>query len=386
MANISVTYSFTNGTTIDADQINQNFTDIINGTSDGTKDFSINALTAASTATFNGNTTIGNASSDDLTVNASLASTIPVKTTNTYDIGGSSSAHRYLYLAAGGTYTARVGAGTASANWNLTLPTSAGSAYQSLRSGATAGTLAFSEARVPAASAPSGNVSKGISDGDCFILTPTADITLTLDNTFKSGRIVTIINLATAYDVTVKANDATTIFTLYRASRNQVLCGADSPATNTDWRVLNVVTSPWIVGASPSSQLGSGWGTISNGEQAYKRDGDQLHWWAKWENGTVTANAANCVLPLSLSIDTTKIGPSLKHIFPGRAYDLLNSGSTLPQFVCYYNSGSASAVYFAQASNADSITAGNVNAFFNNSDTITFHVVIPISGWGMYTG
>ena len=73
MANVSVSYTFSNSTTADATQVNQNFTDIINGTSDGTKDFSISALTCAGNVTFNGNTTIGNASSDDLTVTASLA-------------------------------------------------------------------------------------------------------------------------------------------------------------------------------------------------------------------------------------------------------------------------------------------------------------------------
>jgi len=76
MANISVTYSFTNGTSADADQVNQNFTDIINGTSDASKDMSINALTVAGALTANGNVTLGNSSGDDLTVTASLASTI----------------------------------------------------------------------------------------------------------------------------------------------------------------------------------------------------------------------------------------------------------------------------------------------------------------------
>jgi hypothetical protein len=58
MANITVTHTFVNGNVADASQMNTNFTDIINGTSDGTKDFSISAITCAGTATFNGSTNI----------------------------------------------------------------------------------------------------------------------------------------------------------------------------------------------------------------------------------------------------------------------------------------------------------------------------------------
>ncbi len=87
MAAPSYTYSITNGTTADASQVQQNFTDILNGCTDGTKDLSINALTCAGTATLNGNVNLGNASADDLSITASLASTLPIKTDVTYNIG-----------------------------------------------------------------------------------------------------------------------------------------------------------------------------------------------------------------------------------------------------------------------------------------------------------
>src|SRR3990167_8159938 len=99
MANITVTNTFTNSTTADATQVNTNFTDIINGTSDGTKDFSISALTCAGTATLNGAVTLGNASGDDITVTGSLASSIPIKTTNSYDIGSATIGLRSIYIA-----------------------------------------------------------------------------------------------------------------------------------------------------------------------------------------------------------------------------------------------------------------------------------------------
>jgi len=73
MANPSVTYTFTNGTTADGTQVSQNFTDLINGLTDGTKSLNIDAITAAGAATFNGNTIIGNSSGDTSTVNATMS-------------------------------------------------------------------------------------------------------------------------------------------------------------------------------------------------------------------------------------------------------------------------------------------------------------------------
>lgn len=58
MANVSVTNTFVTGTTIDPSQMNTNFTDIVNGTSDGTKDFNISALTCAGLGTFSASITV----------------------------------------------------------------------------------------------------------------------------------------------------------------------------------------------------------------------------------------------------------------------------------------------------------------------------------------
>lgn len=90
MASPSYTYSLTNGSTADASQVMQNYNDILNGVTDGTKDLSISALTVAGTATLNGNINLGNASADDITVTGSIASTIPIKTDDSFDIGTTS--------------------------------------------------------------------------------------------------------------------------------------------------------------------------------------------------------------------------------------------------------------------------------------------------------
>lgn len=54
MAAVSITYTFINGQTSDGPQVSQNFTDIINGLSDGTKDLTVAAL-SGSTLTLSGN-------------------------------------------------------------------------------------------------------------------------------------------------------------------------------------------------------------------------------------------------------------------------------------------------------------------------------------------
>lgn len=102
MASPSFTYTLANSTTADASQVMQDFNDILNGVTDGTKDLSISALTCAGTATLNGHVNLGNSSADDLTITASLASSLAIKTNNTYDIGSSTLGLRKLYLGNGG--------------------------------------------------------------------------------------------------------------------------------------------------------------------------------------------------------------------------------------------------------------------------------------------
>ena len=110
MAYTAVTYTFSNSTTSDATQVNQNFTDIINGLSDGTKDLSIAALTVAGTTTLNGAINLGNATTDDITITGYMASSLIPKTNQTYDIGTADLGLRALYLgvASAGAFTAKV--------------------------------------------------------------------------------------------------------------------------------------------------------------------------------------------------------------------------------------------------------------------------------------
>lgn len=89
MAYISVTNNFSNGTVANADDVDTNFANITDGLSDGTKDLNMMNATFAGTMTVNGNTVIGNAAADSMTVNASptFAATMVVSAPCTFNQG-----------------------------------------------------------------------------------------------------------------------------------------------------------------------------------------------------------------------------------------------------------------------------------------------------------
>lgn len=118
----SYTYALANGATADASQVMQNYNDILNGVTDGTKDLTISALTCNGAVSFKGTVALGDASSDDITVTGSLASTIPIKTTNTYDIGSSTIGLRALYFGANSQTAKIVGNAAMAGAVVVTLP------------------------------------------------------------------------------------------------------------------------------------------------------------------------------------------------------------------------------------------------------------------------
>lgn len=130
MAAPSLTYTLTNGSTADASQVMENLNNLLAGYTDGTKDLSFSALTCAGTATLNGHVNLGNSSSDDLTITASLASTLAIKTTNSYDIGSSTKGLAGVYLGANSQTVRIVGSGSMSATWTMTLPVDDGTTDQ----------------------------------------------------------------------------------------------------------------------------------------------------------------------------------------------------------------------------------------------------------------
>ena len=182
MANISVTNTFVNGNTLDATQVNQNFSDIINGTSDGTRDITVATINTGSLVT-TGDVTFGNATGDNVTVTGSLASTINIKTNSLYDLGDATHGLASLFIGGTSTFTTKL-TSAATASYTLQFPATAPAAGKVQRfTSASASSFEFDNSPV---------VSKAFADTPYTVAS--TDKTVLID---ASGGSVTV-NLITA--------------------------------------------------------------------------------------------------------------------------------------------------------------------------------------------
>ena len=240
MAYIAVTYSFSNSTTADATQVNQNFQDIIDGLSNGTKDLSVSAVTAAGNLTVSGNTTLGNASSDDITFTGSAASSLPIKTTATYDIGSSTLGLRAAYFG-GNSQTVNIkGSGSMSATWTFTLPVSAGTSTYVLQTDGS-GVSSWVSKTVMSTVAKTTTYTATSADDTILCSTSGGAWTLTLPAAASnSGKIFTIKK--TTSDASALTIDGNASETIDGATTIKILVQYESVIIQCDgsnWHILN---------------------------------------------------------------------------------------------------------------------------------------------------
>lgn len=134
MAFPSTTYTLTNGTTADASQVQQNFQDLINGFSDGTKSLNMAAGTFLGSVSISGAVTLGLSTSNLITWNGSLNSSIAISTTNSYDIGSDPFGLRSIYFGSGSSaHSVRLIGPSVLSAYTFTLPLTAGSNRQVLQ-------------------------------------------------------------------------------------------------------------------------------------------------------------------------------------------------------------------------------------------------------------
>lgn len=206
MPSPSVTYTFSNSTTADAGQVNTNFSDLIAAMSDGTKDFSIAALTLAGALTANGNVTLGNATSDTITTTGRAASSYVPSASASYDFGSSSLGWASLYLGRNSQTVRLIPSSSASATYTMTLPPAAGTkGYVPYNSDGSA-TLTWVPAQTDIHSVSSADYTVLDDDGYGLIevTTSTTDRTITLptaaDNT---DRVIKIKKMDSATGVVI---------------------------------------------------------------------------------------------------------------------------------------------------------------------------------------
>lgn len=300
MAFPSITYNFVNGTAADGDQVDTNFQDLVNGFSDGTKDINMSAATFAGTVTCNGNVLLGNASGDDVQFNGSLATSIPIKTTRTYDIGSADLGLRVIYLGMNSTHTIALQAPSsgASADYTLTLPPVVGGVGD-VPYNTGSGTLLWKPSGIVVdAAAGTSGVTLGTTDEDVHVFTPTTAITVKLNNTYSAGRIVRIVNNGTAAGIiTLTAHDDSTIRTVYPKSVGSVICVSTTPADSDAWEGLDIIMSDTVAMASPTI---TGFGSPTNIEFNYQRYGAWMHLKGGFTSGTATTTVAIIALPFTM--------------------------------------------------------------------------------------
>ena len=388
MASPSVTYTFTNGTTADGSQVSQNFTDILNGITDGSKDLTINALTCNGAVEFDGNVTLGDGSSDDLTVNASLASTIPIKTTNSYDIGSSTIGLRSAYIGSddSAAKTVRVKAGTVGTSYTLTLPTSGGTTGQfPVTNGS--GTLSFRY--------PHKMVSKAFADtpyaatGDESTIFYTAAggssaITIPAAASFphKTFRIIRTDNtLANTLTLNRSGSDTfsyegstPTSLVMYTIGEEYEIISDGSSV----WHVVNHKTIMSPISYTPTI---AGFGTVSINQINWRRVGSRINVFGRFVCGTVAASEASITVPSGATINTSENNTG--DIYAGILHPYFTAatahGTVLT--VMWNDASDTSKIFISTGTTSGALRKSNGSAVAETSGPVVFDFSIGISGW-----
>lgn len=383
MSFFTVTNTFVNSTTADATQVNTNFSDVINATADGTKDFNINALTTGGTTTLSAAVVLGASLSSDLTFNGSVASDINVKTDGTYNIGSSTLGFLSLYLGRNSKRVRLIPSATTSASYTVTLPTTAGTTGYIPYNSDGAATLTWTPGQT-GINAPS-SADYIVLDGDGYksILFTTGNsnrictLPLAANNT---GRILVVKKVDTGTGVvTLDGNGSETIdgavtykiFGQYEAVTVQ--------CDGTAWYIIDYIPSNWI-SFTPTGSWSTNVSYIGRWRKNHKNGELFLYLSTSGapDNTTLTIN-----LPTNFTIDTTAIptsGDSHSDNFGlVNIYDGVNTENYLG--VCTYSS-STIVKFLAPASNA----VFRLTTFIDrthpitwaNTDTLNARLVIPL--------
>jgi len=379
MALPSVTFTFTNGTTADATQINTNYTDLVNSMTDATKSFSIDALTCAGVVTFNGAVNLGNATSDDLTISASLASSIPIKTAFAFDIGAATLGLRDLYFGSddAAANTVKVRAGTVAADKvftlpeiTMTMPIADGAAKDYMQ---TDGAGAMSFVGGPALTAKT----------TTYIVT-TADKLITADTSGgawsltlyaasgNAGRVLEVIKTTSDTNVlTIDGDGTETINGALTIKLNTQYESAKIMCDGSNWFIVDrTIPSIWTA-YTPTTQ---GFGTISGVDMYKRRVGSSLQVVGDFTTGTVAASEGQIGLGETISsiiVGTIQVGLMGYDASASLQFYLLATGGDT--FVNF------SLNSFAGATN--NLLAIDGSAGPGSSKRLAFNFTVPIADW-----
>jgi hypothetical protein len=300
MAEPTLPYTLTNGTTADASQVQGNDQALLDGITDGTKDIEVAALTTT------GNCTFGNSSADSVTCNGSLSSHIVPSANTTYDLGSSTLGLRSVYIGGSSTYTCRVLGGTQGASYTLTVPTSGGTTGQfPVTDGA--GTLSFRYPDKAVAVQTSTYAATGSETVIPVDGTSAFTVTLPAVASYPYKRfIITRIDqtLANAVTIARAGSDTFTDYTTGLTSLTLMTRGESIELINDGtsvWYVVNRHIPGVWTSYTPTTQ---GFGTPSGVVFQWRRDRGSLWVRGQMTSGTVSASQAQIGFPAGLTSAT----------------------------------------------------------------------------------
>lgn len=383
----TVTYNFTNGTTADGTQVSQNFTDIINGVSDGTKNISISALTCAGSATLNGSVTLGDSSADLLVITASLNSTVTINTTTSYDIGSTTVGLRALYLGDAGSAArcTKLLGGTIASGWTLTLPTGVPAGAGFVLESTTGGATSWSSRTDLVV----------VSKTTTFNASRAEDVYLCSDAGASFTGTLPAASGSMKRFVFKKTNSSTNAVTIARAG-SDTIDGATSTSLNTQYECVELQSdgsASWsVISRTYPASLGSlafavtGVGTITANTFYGTRLGNLMRVIYSFINGTIAPSTLSITLPTGYVIDTAKLSSNTNGTYLGYGTYFDNVGRnvfTSTGFVQFYDGSTSSAIYMTNTAGGTNqqFTKVNGSTLVNTSALMTGDFTIPISGW-----
>jgi hypothetical protein len=373
MAAPSVTYTFTNGTTADATQVNTNFTDLINGASDGTKDYTINTLTVNGAASFNGAVTLGNASGDALTFTGSLASSVAISTNATYNFGGSTTGLLSLYLG-NNTRTTRLVAGTITTSYTITLPPATASAGQIMAFDAnSSGTFRYAD-KFTASKTTAYTATGDETIIPCDASSAAFTVTLPAASTMTGKQLKIIKTDSTLNAVTIDGNASETINGATTTTINTQYECLTIACDSSGWSIINRYIPAKTTSYTPTGNMT----TAATYTGMWWRKGDRIYCQARIAfSGNTDGVATTMSIPSGLTIDTAKLLTTTVNEGNFGTASFYDSGLSHDGIVAYASNTTVGAI-------GDDGAGGWSNtlpATVASGDSIEFNFNVPISGW-----
>lgn len=213
-------------------------------------------------------------------------------------------------------------------------------------------------------------------------MAPSADINVTLDNSFSAGATMEIHNTSTTKVITLKSNDADTICKIIPLSYLVIMAKQATPTDATHWSTKSA-GGGWASAGTVAGDFSAGFGTVGTITSKIRRVGADAEVSMCFTIGTVAASAGTILIPFSLSCSTGSLVTKRRY---GEIILLNSTGQTIFSTtdsvgVGYYNGTNADKIAITMNSLSNEYQAGNVSDIMSSNERYELLVSIPISGW-----